>query len=62
MPTSEEMKMIGEVMVLLGDDRGTPEDIAKARAMMDEWPESLDEVAAEFEEAIFLVENDLTRQ
>jgi hypothetical protein len=61
MPTSDEMEMVGEVLVLLADDRGTPEDLKKARDLMDEWPEALDDMAAELEEAIFLIEEDLTR-
>lgn len=61
MPTANEMEMVGEVMVLLADDRGSPEDLKQARDLMDKWPDSLDDIAAELEEAIYLHEQDLSK-
>jgi len=58
MPTSSEMELVGQVLPLLGDDRGTPEDIKKARELMSAWPESMEDVQAEMEEAIYLIENE----
>ncbi len=49
MPTSSEMELVGQVLPLLGDDRGTPEDIKKARELMSAWPESMEDVQAENE-------------
>lgn len=61
MLTTEQNKLIGAVLPLLSDDRGSSEDIKKARELMSEWPDSMKEISEDIEETIFLIENDRSR-
>ena len=61
MLTTEESKLINAVLPLLSDDRGSSEDVKKARELLSTWPESMQEISQEIEESIFLIENDKSR-
>ena len=61
MLTTEQNKLIGAVLPLLSDDRGSSEDIKKARELMSQWPDSMKEISEDIEESIFLIENDRSR-
>jgi hypothetical protein len=48
--------LLDEVTALLSDDRGSPEDIKKARELMSKWGDDMEPYIGDIEEVIFLLE------